>query len=202
MPGQFGVSREEKKRERNREKGLSFHLLGHLFDFPPSVTPQCIILQQVVSEPGSGSLAPASDNNLSDLRSFSDLASEFFFIYIFNFFCSCLFLAIYLDLQKENQSHGENLFVRGRIDRREPLSHRFKSRSKSREKSKPNFSFPLQPNDVNRKRNRERGLLVTSVTAEAISEGIIPDHPLAYLRRLDAALPLLGDLSRSIILQQ
>ncbi|KAI5662840.1 hypothetical protein M9H77_22163 [Catharanthus roseus] len=36
-----------------------------------------------------------------------------------------------LDLQKENKSHGENLFVRGRIDRREPPSHRFKSHSKS-----------------------------------------------------------------------
>ncbi|KAI5668948.1 hypothetical protein M9H77_18801 [Catharanthus roseus] len=36
-----------------------------------------------------------------------------------------------LDLQKENKSHGENPFVRGRIDRREPPSHRFKSRSKS-----------------------------------------------------------------------
>ncbi|KAI5671210.1 hypothetical protein M9H77_11574 [Catharanthus roseus] len=44
-----------------------------------------------------------------------------------------------------------------------------------------------------RERNRERGLPVTSVTAEAISEGIIPDHPLAYLRRLNVALPLLGD---------
>ncbi|KAI5648052.1 hypothetical protein M9H77_34057 [Catharanthus roseus] len=75
----------------------------------------------------------------------------------------------------------------------------------------PNFSFPLQHNDVNwpqpwnrlsltgsrdaraRERNRERGLPVTSVMAEAISEGIIPDHPLAYLRRLDAVLSLLGD---------
>ncbi|KAI5680738.1 hypothetical protein M9H77_01965 [Catharanthus roseus] len=83
----------------------------------------------------------------------------------------------------------------------------------------PNFSFPFQLNDVNgpqpwsrlfltgsrdaqarvsreekkRERNRERGLLVTSVTAEAISEGIIPDHPLAYLWSLDEALPLLGD---------
>ncbi|KAI5659612.1 hypothetical protein M9H77_28405 [Catharanthus roseus] len=36
-----------------------------------------------------------------------------------------------LDLQKENKSHGENLLVRGRIDRRETPSHRFKSRSKS-----------------------------------------------------------------------
>ncbi|KAI5658420.1 hypothetical protein M9H77_27213 [Catharanthus roseus] len=43
-----------------------------------------------------------------------------------------------LDLQKENKSHGENLFVRGRVDRREPPSHHFKSkgRSKSREKNK------------------------------------------------------------------
>ncbi|KAI5648013.1 hypothetical protein M9H77_34018 [Catharanthus roseus] len=86
---------------------------------------------------------------------------------------------------------------------------------------RPNFSFPLQPNDVNgpqpwskvfltgsrdaravqrvsreekkRERNRERGLPVISVTAEAFSEGITPDHPLAYLQRLDAALSLLGD---------
>ncbi|KAI5649007.1 hypothetical protein M9H77_35012 [Catharanthus roseus] len=36
-----------------------------------------------------------------------------------------------LYLQKENKSHGENLFVRGRIDQREPPSHYFKSRSKS-----------------------------------------------------------------------
>ncbi|KAI5675631.1 hypothetical protein M9H77_06581 [Catharanthus roseus] len=43
-----------------------------------------------------------------------------------------------LDLQKENKSHSENLFVRGRVDRREPPSHRFKSKgqSKSREKNK------------------------------------------------------------------
>ncbi|KAI5674136.1 hypothetical protein M9H77_14500 [Catharanthus roseus] len=53
-----------------------------------------------------------------------------------------------LDLQKENKSHGENLFVRGRIDRRETPSHRFKSHSKSREKSKlfshQFFPFPAQ----------------------------------------------------------
>ncbi|KAI5671158.1 hypothetical protein M9H77_11522 [Catharanthus roseus] len=58
------------------------------------------------------------------------------------------------------------------------------------------FFFRLQGvshEEKKRERNRERGLPVTSVTAEAISEGIIPDHPLAYLRRLDAALPLLGD---------
>ncbi|KAI5664112.1 hypothetical protein M9H77_23435 [Catharanthus roseus] len=215
MPGRFGVSREEKKRERNRERGLprldtAFPLLGdrlvspprHLFDFLPSVSPQrSIILQQVVSKPGSGSSAPASD---------SDPASE---------------LAI--DLQKENESHGENLFVRGRIDWREPPNYRFKRHSKSREENKPNYSIPLQPNDVNgpqswsrffltrsrdararvsreekkRERNRERGLLVTSITA-AISEGIIPDHPLTYLQRLNVALPPLGDLLRSIILQQ
>ncbi|KAI5671149.1 hypothetical protein M9H77_11513 [Catharanthus roseus] len=57
------------------------------------------------------------------------------------------------------------------------------------------FFFRLQGvshEEKKRERNRERGLPVTSVTAEAISEGIIPDHPLAYLRRLDAALPLLG----------
>ncbi|KAI5669501.1 hypothetical protein M9H77_19354 [Catharanthus roseus] len=41
-----------------------------------------------------------------------------------------------LDLQKENKSHDENLFVRGRIDRRETPSRHFKSHSKSREKSK------------------------------------------------------------------
>ncbi|KAI5658616.1 hypothetical protein M9H77_27409 [Catharanthus roseus] len=43
-----------------------------------------------------------------------------------------------LDLQKENKSHGENLFVRGRVDRREPPSHCFKSkgRFKSRGKNK------------------------------------------------------------------
>ncbi|KAI5677399.1 hypothetical protein M9H77_08349 [Catharanthus roseus] len=42
-----------------------------------------------------------------------------------------------LDLQKENKVHGENLYVRGRVDRREPLSHRSKSkgRPKSREKN-------------------------------------------------------------------
>ncbi|KAI5654345.1 hypothetical protein M9H77_31532 [Catharanthus roseus] len=34
-----------------------------------------------------------------------------------------------LDLQKEN--NGENLFVRGRVDRREPPSHRFKSKGES-----------------------------------------------------------------------
>ncbi|KAI5647746.1 hypothetical protein M9H77_33751 [Catharanthus roseus] len=52
---------------------------------------------------------------------------------------SCLTLHLTdndLDLEKENKSHGENLFVRGRIDRRETPSHRFKSPSKSREKSK------------------------------------------------------------------
>ncbi|KAI5675511.1 hypothetical protein M9H77_06461 [Catharanthus roseus] len=44
----------------------------------------------------------------------------------------------YLDVQKENKSHGENLFVQGRVDQREPPSHHFKSkgRSKSREKNK------------------------------------------------------------------
>ncbi|KAI5677389.1 hypothetical protein M9H77_08339 [Catharanthus roseus] len=36
-----------------------------------------------------------------------------------------------LDLQKENKSHGENLFVRGRVDRREPPSHHFKSKGQS-----------------------------------------------------------------------
>ncbi|KAI5675501.1 hypothetical protein M9H77_06451 [Catharanthus roseus] len=46
-----------------------------------------------------------------------------------------------LDLQKENKSHSENLFVGGRVDHREPPSHRFKSkgRSKSREKNKVKY---------------------------------------------------------------
>ncbi|KAI5678172.1 hypothetical protein M9H77_09122 [Catharanthus roseus] len=41
-----------------------------------------------------------------------------------------------LDLRKENKSNGENLYVRGRVDRRESFSHRSKSkgRSKSRDK--------------------------------------------------------------------
>ncbi|KAI5666397.1 hypothetical protein M9H77_16250 [Catharanthus roseus] len=48
-----------------------------------------------------------------------------------------------LDLQKINKSQGENLFVRGRVDRREPPSHYFKSkeRSKSREKNKVKFFY-------------------------------------------------------------
>ncbi|KAI5667187.1 hypothetical protein M9H77_17040 [Catharanthus roseus] len=50
--------------------------------------------------------------------------------------CRQLYLVYYLDLQKENKSHGENLLVRGRIDRRETPRHRFKSRSNSRKKSK------------------------------------------------------------------
>ncbi|KAI5649647.1 hypothetical protein M9H77_35652 [Catharanthus roseus] len=37
-----------------------------------------------------------------------------------------------LDLQKENKSHGENLYLRGRVDRREPLSHRSKSKGRSK----------------------------------------------------------------------
>ncbi|KAI5654796.1 hypothetical protein M9H77_31983 [Catharanthus roseus] len=44
-----------------------------------------------------------------------------------------------------------------------------------------------------RERNRERRLPVISVTAEAFSEGITPDYPLAYLRRLDALLGHLFD---------
>ncbi|KAI5673730.1 hypothetical protein M9H77_14094 [Catharanthus roseus] len=44
-----------------------------------------------------------------------------------------------------------------------------------------------------KERNRERGLPVISVSAESFSEVITPDHSLAYLRRLDAALPLLSD---------
>ncbi|KAI5674014.1 hypothetical protein M9H77_14378 [Catharanthus roseus] len=44
-----------------------------------------------------------------------------------------------------------------------------------------------------RERNREGGLPVTLVTAEADSEGAISDLPFAYSRRLDVALPLLGD---------
>ncbi|KAI5682476.1 hypothetical protein M9H77_03704 [Catharanthus roseus] len=41
-----------------------------------------------------------------------------------------------IDLRKENKSNGENLYVRGRVDRRESSSHRFKSkgRLKSRDK--------------------------------------------------------------------
>ncbi|KAI5671815.1 hypothetical protein M9H77_12179 [Catharanthus roseus] len=81
--------------------------------------------QQLVSEPRFGSSMPASVNNLPDLRddlSLSDVKNAL--------------KSKELDLQKENKSHGENFFVRGRIDRREPPSHRFKSRSKSREKSK------------------------------------------------------------------
>ncbi|KAI5670666.1 hypothetical protein M9H77_11030 [Catharanthus roseus] len=50
-----------------------------------------------------------------------------------------------LDLQKENKSHGENFFVRGKIDRRETPSRHFKSRSKSREKSKPNSPLFINP---------------------------------------------------------
>ncbi|KAI5677968.1 hypothetical protein M9H77_08918 [Catharanthus roseus] len=50
-----------------------------------------------------------------------------------------------LDLQKENKSHGENLFVRGRIAQRETPSRRFKSRSKSGEKSKPNSPLFIDP---------------------------------------------------------
>ncbi|KAI5662679.1 hypothetical protein M9H77_22002 [Catharanthus roseus] len=50
-----------------------------------------------------------------------------------------------LDLQKENKSHGENLFIRGRINRRETPSRHFKSRSKSREKSKPNSPLFIDP---------------------------------------------------------
>ncbi|KAI5654668.1 hypothetical protein M9H77_31855 [Catharanthus roseus] len=38
----------------------------------------------------------------------------------------------YLDLQKENKSHGENLYVRRRVDRKEPLSHRSKSKGQSK----------------------------------------------------------------------
>ncbi|KAI5649628.1 hypothetical protein M9H77_35633 [Catharanthus roseus] len=37
-----------------------------------------------------------------------------------------------LDLQKENKSYGENLFVRGRVERREPPSHRIKSKGRSK----------------------------------------------------------------------
>ncbi|KAI5677508.1 hypothetical protein M9H77_08458 [Catharanthus roseus] len=48
-----------------------------------------------------------------------------------------------LDLQKQDKSHGENVFVRGRIDRRETPSRHFKSRSKSREKSKVKSQFSL-----------------------------------------------------------
>ncbi|KAI5673634.1 hypothetical protein M9H77_13998 [Catharanthus roseus] len=37
-----------------------------------------------------------------------------------------------LDSQKENKSHGENLYVRGRVDRREPLSHKSKGKGQSK----------------------------------------------------------------------
>ncbi|KAI5663192.1 hypothetical protein M9H77_22515 [Catharanthus roseus] len=148
-------------------------------------------------QPSFGSSVPASDNNLSDLRSFSDPASEVPLTHSVLTVLLLLLLLFYLPpvsvsvfpkietyrfdgksdfvmwrrkmkavlvqnkiapaicspeeypeswkgeilkeklyLQKENKSHGENLFVRGRIDQREPPSHRFKSRSKSREKSK------------------------------------------------------------------
>ncbi|KAI5675168.1 hypothetical protein M9H77_06118 [Catharanthus roseus] len=45
--------------------------------------------------------------------------------------------------KKENKSHGENLYVRGRVDRRESLSHRSKSkrRSKSQEKNKVKWFY-------------------------------------------------------------
>ncbi|KAI5668821.1 hypothetical protein M9H77_18674 [Catharanthus roseus] len=36
-----------------------------------------------------------------------------------------------LDLRKENKTNGENLFVRGTVDRREPSSHRSKSKGRS-----------------------------------------------------------------------
>ncbi|KAI5671133.1 hypothetical protein M9H77_11497 [Catharanthus roseus] len=47
------------------------------------------------------------------------------------------------DLQKENKSHGENLSVRGRVDRGGHPSHRFKSKgqSKSREKNKVKYFY-------------------------------------------------------------
>ncbi|KAI5666475.1 hypothetical protein M9H77_16328 [Catharanthus roseus] len=59
--------------------------------------------------------------------------AAFFFVYCLS---ACRRLYLDLDLQKENKSHSENCFVRGRIDRRETPSCRFKSRSKLREKSK------------------------------------------------------------------
>ncbi|KAI5659497.1 hypothetical protein M9H77_28290 [Catharanthus roseus] len=37
-----------------------------------------------------------------------------------------------LNLQKENKSHDENLYVRGRVDWREPLSHRSKTKGRSK----------------------------------------------------------------------
>ncbi|KAI5680669.1 hypothetical protein M9H77_01896 [Catharanthus roseus] len=48
-----------------------------------------------------------------------------------------------LDLQKENKSHGENLFVRGRIDRSELPSHRFKVRVIPNHESKQSKMFLL-----------------------------------------------------------
>ncbi|KAI5652573.1 hypothetical protein M9H77_29760 [Catharanthus roseus] len=56
---------------------------------------------------------------------------------------------------------------------------------------------PLIEKKRERERDRERGLPVISVTVEAFSEGITPDHLLAYLRCLDVALLLLGNPPRS-----
>ncbi|KAI5659601.1 hypothetical protein M9H77_28394 [Catharanthus roseus] len=59
----------------------------------------------------------------------------------------CRLLYLDLDLQKENKSHGENLFVRGRINRRETPSRRFKSRAKLQEKSKVKY-FTVGKKDI------------------------------------------------------
>ncbi|KAI5681562.1 hypothetical protein M9H77_02790 [Catharanthus roseus] len=37
-----------------------------------------------------------------------------------------------LDLRKENKTYGENLYVRGKVDRRESFSHRSKSKGRSK----------------------------------------------------------------------
>ncbi|KAI5682146.1 hypothetical protein M9H77_03374 [Catharanthus roseus] len=53
-----------------------------------------------------------------------------------------------LDLQKENKTNGENLFVRGRVDRREPSSHCSKSKARSRDKNKSSSFVLWQKSDV------------------------------------------------------
>ncbi|KAI5677453.1 hypothetical protein M9H77_08403 [Catharanthus roseus] len=235
------VSREEKKRERNRERGLlvtsvtaeaiskgiiPYHSLAYLrrldVALPLLGDPiRSIILQQVISEPGSDSSAPASDNSLLDLRSSSDLASEVPLTHsVLTVSLFLLFLLIRL---------ASVILLNTLPDSFNDIKYAIKYGRDDSSLSDPNFSFPLQPNDVNgpqpwsrlfltgsrdaravrvdhpgrplrvsceekkRERNREIGLPVTSVTVEAISKGIIADHPLAYLRCLDTALPLLGD---------
>ncbi|KAI5664899.1 hypothetical protein M9H77_24222 [Catharanthus roseus] len=70
---------------------VTVHLLylGHLFGLISAVSfyRNGVFLQQVVSEPRFGSSAPASVNNLSDLRSSSDSASELYYYYYFCLTC-------------------------------------------------------------------------------------------------------------------